>query len=164
MASSTGYALVSGKFFANSSTIQFAAGAPRAGFLTGRVYIFTLAEPSSAIAGANNMTIIVELRGENATDEDMAYGSYFGSALAAADVNGDGLDDILVSAPLFSFGQDVDQKEGNKQRKFGSAEGEEGCVFVYYSNGVGLQYCQESVLKLVPVDIRHSLIAFCFDL
>jgi hypothetical protein len=36
------------------------------------------------------------------------HGEYFGAALAACDLNGDGLDDLVVGAPLFA----VDQDEG----------------------------------------------------
>ena len=45
-------------------------------------------------------------------------GSFFGSVLCAADVNGDGLDDLLVGAPMFSTNNT-----------------EEGRVYVYVNAG-----------------------------
>jgi len=42
------------------------------------------------------------------------FGSYFGSVLASTDLNGDGLDDLLVGAPMYT-----------------RAAYDEGCVFVF---------------------------------
>ena len=48
----------------------------------------------------------------------LQMGSFFGSVLCAADVNGDSLDDLLVGAPMFSTNNT-----------------EEGRVYVYINQG-----------------------------
>ncbi|NP_001081444.1 integrin alpha-4 precursor [Xenopus laevis] len=71
---------------------------------TGRVYIFTYEE--------KQLTILFEAGGKK-------LGSYFGAAVCAADLNGDGLSDLLVGAPIQSTIR------------------EEGRVFVYMNTGSG---------------------------
>ena len=55
---------------------------------------------------------IKELRGHQ-------VGEYFGAALASGDLNGDGLDDLLVGAPLYT----VEQDEGRVYVYLGSNNG-----------------------------------------
>lgn len=35
-------------------------------------------------------------------NKELPWNSYFGASLCTADVNGDGLDDLIVGAPMFS--------------------------------------------------------------
>ncbi|KAG8124857.1 hypothetical protein E2320_020154 [Naja naja] len=69
-----------------------------------QVYIFKI-EPKQ-------LSILSELRGKK-------FGSYFGATVCAVDLNGDGLSDLLVGAPMYS-----------KVR-------EEGRVYVYLNSGSG---------------------------
>lgn len=64
-------------------------------------------------------------------------GSYFGSEICAADVNGDQLDDVIIGAPLYSTNNT-----------------EEGRVYVYINTGsVSLQCIEHSP--------NSSMKAFC---
>ncbi|XP_066557311.1 integrin alpha-11 [Amia ocellicauda] len=69
------------------SGLLYVAGAPRFNH-TGKVIIFTL-------KNNGNLTILHSLKGQQ-------IGSYYGSEIAAVDVNGDGItDNLLVAAPMF---------------------------------------------------------------
>ncbi|XP_072179474.1 integrin alpha-9-like [Diadema setosum] len=101
-----GYSTTVGHFKALDSQ-EGAVGAPRAGGLVGRVYIYDL----------QDFTIYQVLGGEQ-------MNTYFGGAVEAFDVDGDGLSDLLVGAPLYSI------------------KGDEGRVYVYLNNGGTLELHQ----------------------
>lgn len=84
-----GYSLTSGNFLDRSKT-HYAAGAPRAANSYGKVIIFEF--PSQI--GSESVSK-KSLQGKQ-------IGEYFGAALAAADINGDGLDDLVVGSPVYS--------------------------------------------------------------
>ena len=90
----TGNAIVQGNFFPEHKESQhFAVGAPGADRLSGRVYIcFKCFE-----AKDDRMNQIIEL-----PDKLKQTGARFGAALAAVNLNGDQIDDLVVGAPLYS--------------------------------------------------------------
>lgn len=63
---------------------DYAVGVPRGRQLHGKVVLYT-----------QNLTIIDTIRGEQ-------FASYFGYSVAVSDLDGNGLDDIIIGAPLFS--------------------------------------------------------------
>ncbi|XP_013779057.2 integrin alpha-8-like [Limulus polyphemus] len=95
-----GYSLAAGEFTGDSDA-DIVVGMPRSN-LTGKVVIFSS-----------------ELRNvQNITTEDI--GTYFGYAVCISDINGDGLDDIIVGAPLHS---NLSANDGTYEK---------GRVYVYY--------------------------------
>lgn len=78
-----GYSVTVGHF-SSSADYDVAVGMPKGSNYTGKVVIFTAALGNVA----------------NITGQQM--GEYFGYSLATADVNGDGFDDIIIGAPLYS--------------------------------------------------------------
>ncbi|XP_051871614.1 integrin alpha-8 [Pristis pectinata] len=91
-----GYSVAVGEFTGDSEQ-EFVAGIPRGAQAAGYV----------AIINATDMTFIL-----NFTGEKMA--SYFGYTVAVSDINSDGLDDVLVGAPLF-----MDQESDGKLKEVG---------------------------------------------
>ncbi|ESO99806.1 hypothetical protein LOTGIDRAFT_238706 [Lottia gigantea] len=110
-----GYAVASGKF-CDGERVCFVAGAPRYDN-SGKVYVYEQ-------LGSTFDKQIVALDGLTAPDD--MFGSYFGSVVAAADLNGDGWDDILVGAPTYT-----DASKYRKEDIFSN----EGRVLVFYSLG-----------------------------
>ncbi|XP_025836181.1 integrin alpha-PS2 isoform X1 [Agrilus planipennis] len=98
-----GYSLTVGDF-TGAGTEGVAVGMPKAADLKGKIVLFTW-----------NLT-----NHQNITGEQL--GSYFGYALACADVDGDGLDDLIIGAPFFT--------EPNNEGKY-----EVGRVYVLYQGG-----------------------------
>ena len=97
----TGSAIVQGNFFANDKESEhFAIGAPKANKLTGRVYVcykcfYPKAERKDGDKG--NPSFQVELE-----SSQKQTGERFGAAVAAVDVDGDGIDELVIGAPLYS--------------------------------------------------------------
>lgn len=81
----TGYSMTSGHFDIGSAT-AVAIGMPRANGLNGKVQLYTAAMTELRIA---------PLLGDQ-------YGAYFGYAMCAVDVDGDGRDDLLIGAPMYT--------------------------------------------------------------
>ncbi|XP_067002237.2 integrin alpha-PS3 [Anabrus simplex] len=77
-----GYSVGSGKF--RKDKILYVGSAPRAAAYKGKVFVLD-------IVGSNH-TIVQEIDGRQ-------MGEYFGASLCIVDLNGDGLDDLLVGAP-----------------------------------------------------------------
>lgn len=95
-------AVTGGRYFGNH--MSYAAGAPRA-LGHGQVVIFSKGIP----ANTNPIPVTIVIDGEQ-------FASNFGYELATADVNGDGLPDLIVAAPFY----------------FGRHEG--GAVYIYQND------------------------------
>ncbi|XP_036414462.1 integrin alpha-8 [Colossoma macropomum] len=91
-----GYSVAVGEFTGDSQQ-EGIAGVPRGAQSFGYV----------AVINSTNLTFI-----QNFTGEQMA--SYFGYTVAVTDLNGDGLDDVLVGAPLY-----MDREFESKPREVG---------------------------------------------
>lgn len=100
-----GYSVESGTFERYGS-VFYVGGAPRSNMASGKVLIFV--PPTEE---AKPLDIKVKLMGPQP-------GSYFGASLCCTDINGDGLDDLLVGAPMFI--------EDN-----GALPYDQGAVFIY---------------------------------
>ncbi|XP_062318876.1 integrin alpha-9 [Osmerus eperlanus] len=87
-----GYAVTAGRF-SSPSVVDVAAGAPQHSGV-GKVYIFRI--------DGQSLVKIFQASGK-------MMGSYFGSALCAVDLNGDGLSDLLVGAPMHTSQRDEGQ-------------------------------------------------------
>lgn len=97
-----GYSTVTGNFFGTKSE-GVAVGMPRAGGLLGKILLFTW-----------------DLRNQqNITGEQI--GAYFGYSLCVSDVDGDGLDDLIIGAPMYT--------EPNNEGKY-----EMGRVYIIYQD------------------------------
>ncbi|XP_035213164.1 integrin alpha-4-like [Stegodyphus dumicola] len=109
-----GYSITSGKFYDNNETYA-AVGAPRDGDSHGRVFIF---KPTKS---PSNKLLVHQKK------EGTQFGEYFGAAVLGVNLNGDRYADLLVGAPFSSS----------------DSGGDEGKVYVYISNGMGLQLFAE---------------------
>ena len=95
----TGSAMVQGNFFANDKESEhFAVGAPKANKLAGRVYVCHKCFDHVAQAERKNgPSFQVELGSSK-----KQTGERFGAAVAAVDLDGDGIDELVIGAPLYS--------------------------------------------------------------
>lgn len=96
-----GYSLALGRFSgqpASSPDVDVAIAIPHGAQLAGKVMI----------ADGKDMRTVRNITGEQ-------MGAYFGHSLATADVNGDGLDDLIIGAPLY-YNQTVSHKEPHFER------------------------------------------------
>lgn len=109
-----GYSSVAGKFYDSQGV---AVGMPRGGGLLGKVCIFTW-----------NMTSLKNITGEQ-------IGAYFGYSLAVGDVDGDGLDDLIIGAPMHT--------EPNNEGKY-----EMGQVFIFSQKVNHLNVILSSFLQI----------------
>ena len=100
----TGNAIVQGNFFAKDKNSEhfehFAIGAPKANKLTGRVYVcykcfYPKAQRNDGDKGNPSFQVEVD-------SAQKQTGERFGAAVAAVDVDGDGIDELVVGAPLYS--------------------------------------------------------------
>ena len=83
---------------------QVALGAPRAGVeRTGKVFIVEN-------SGDEKVTQVAKLIGSQS-------GEYFGAALAVVDINGDGIDELIVGSPLFTHTEKSKGKIGYEEGK-----------------------------------------------
>ena len=73
-----GYSTTTGEFNGDGDRLDVAVGMPRGANLTGKVVLY-----NANLTNLNNVT------GDQ-------IGAYFGYSLASCDVNGDGLDDLLI--------------------------------------------------------------------
>ncbi|XP_015793178.1 integrin alpha-PS2 [Tetranychus urticae] len=102
-----GYSLVWGKFGSSDRSNDIAVGQPRGANLTGQVCIFS-----------KEMKNIVNITGDT-------MGAYFGYSLASADLNRDGLDDLIIGAPFYT-------KPDSKDKSY-----EHGRVYIAYQRKPG---------------------------
>lgn len=89
-----GYALSSGYFSSNNRTsLLYVTTAPRSVLNTGKAYIFD---------------VVGEIVRKLHVFHGEQLGEYFGYSVVAEDLNGDGLTDVVVSAPLNALGDSYD--------------------------------------------------------
>ena len=105
-----GYSVGSGRFSSDSQETLYLAGAPRGAEGRGRVLLVDFPR-------GNDQPFSVQ-----AAWIGSSLGEYFGAAVLAVDLNGDGLSDVVVGAPLFQEGNSV----------------ERGRIYVYMNSDRGL--------------------------
>ena len=93
-----GYSLAVGRFLPGTSSLQTAVAAPRAGPLqAGRVSLVAALGPGQTDAPGRpqvrGLHLLQQLEGDQ-------LGEYFGGAVLAVDLTGDGLADLVVGSPL----------------------------------------------------------------
>ncbi|XP_049831422.1 integrin alpha-PS4-like isoform X2 [Schistocerca gregaria] len=86
-----GYSLGTGKFYADTNEVFYVSGVPRGADCKGKIQIFSVKIDQER--QKSELFIINEYEGK-------VMGEYFGAAISIVDLNSDGLDDILVGAPL----------------------------------------------------------------
>ena len=79
-----GYSVTTGEFDGNPASADAAVGMPRGSGLNGKVVLYNA-----------NLTNINNITGDQ-------IGAYFGYSLAAGDLDGDGHDDVIIGAPMWT--------------------------------------------------------------
>ncbi|XP_076326864.1 integrin alpha-4-like isoform X1 [Tachypleus tridentatus] len=131
-----GYSVTMGRFFEFGGEL-FVTGAPRDADNKGRVYMF------------DALSIINPVFDVKAKKEGEQMGEYFGAVVLGINLNNDRFTDLIVGAPLHS-------KESG---------GDEGKVYVYISDGVGLQNTEYKIMGSEKPNARFgSAIANAGDL
>ncbi|XP_043222873.1 integrin alpha-PS3-like [Amphibalanus amphitrite] len=92
-----GYSVGSGRFSSDSHDTLYLAGAPRGAEGKGRALLVDF-----PLRNDQPFSIKADWVGSS-------LGEYFGAAVLAVDINGDGLSDVVVGAPLFQDGFSVEQ-------------------------------------------------------
>merc|ERR1719264_1733464 len=93
-----GFSLARGKFLSDSSIISFVMGAPNADDFKGGVYLCTDCFGDDLRIKA---TMGVDYKSFTSKDH-LQMGEGFGWSVAACDLNGDGLDDLIAGSPMYS--------------------------------------------------------------
>ncbi|KAG7165078.1 Integrin alpha-PS3-like [Homarus americanus] len=88
-----GYAVTSGRFMSKDELL-YVGGAPRGALSHGKVLIFSYPDYEY-----QSLNVKAEWQGTQ-------LGEYFGAAVTAADINGDGLSDLVVGSPMYAL-QDI---------------------------------------------------------
>lgn len=109
-----GYSVALGDFF-NEGFQGIAAGMPRGDQLNGKVQLYTW-----------NLTNFKNITGTQ-------LGSYFGYSVAAGDIDGDKLDDLIIGAPMFTL--------PNNEAKY-----EVGRVYVIYQHSIEVLFCTTIII------------------
>jgi len=97
----TGSAMVQGNFFANDMESEhLAIGAPKVNKLTGRVYVcYKCFKPKAERKDGNDKNPSFQVELESSQKQT---GERFGAAVAAVDLDGNGIDELVIGAPLYS--------------------------------------------------------------
>ncbi|XP_076758862.1 integrin subunit alpha inflated [Xylocopa sonorina] len=112
-----GYSVTTGDFIGNGDS-GTAVGVPRGSNLLGKVILFT-----------SNMK-----NPRNLTGEQM--GAYFGYAIASGDIDGDGLDDLIVGAPMYTVPENSEMSiETGRVYVIYQGEGSEKFRKAHYRDG-----------------------------
>ena len=101
--------IFAGKFNPNSESIQSVIGAPRGGAnRAGEVLILESFTPTDK--GKEKLVVRQKLSGNQ-------MGEFFGGCLASVDLNGDGLEDLVVGSPLATY-EEVRKKRSASKGKY----------------------------------------------
>lgn len=142
-----GYAITSGTFL-KEDQLCYASGAPRGANSYGKVFIFTFPQLES-----ESLNILAEWQGTQ-------LGEYFGAALVAADINGDGLSDLVVGSPMYSL---PDMPDIGQIKVYLSSKGQVPQISNYVLDGSRSSYARFGTTLGSPGDLNfdgfHDVVA-----